>query len=405
MRVNNSRNNIYNVKNQSQPSFKRGKTYLITDFDGTLKPTVFFETKDLIPCFKYFNSIRTLQSSLENKLKIIISTGRPKKFCNEIEEEMDYVENNIKHAWQKYLKSSNIPTLEYNFKKKLYPNVSSIITDNGEKKYKIVEDGIDYHLEYSQNYGKKKKNFLQEHYQIDLHELGNAIKQKISKFSVLAKKIKYNKHFPDTLAFKLDKNISPNMNECIMDLVKKELTKQNISFNFASSTIENTKLVRLNRNGQKFAKDLYPLMKIEKAKRNNDLIIVAGNDINDIEMLNIFSYINLPQNVKIPSNREEAQLLLYNYPEKIDEIFNLPLRLIVVGNLIQKSNKNNRSLMEFFAENFPEQYKFVPETTSHEDNNYLKAIQSSIISYARENIEFANAFNDNERNALFKDLN
>ena len=61
--------------------------------------------------------------------------------------------------------------------------------------------------------------------------------------------------------------------------------------------------------------------------------------------------------------------------------------------------------MEFFAENFPEQYKFVPETTSHEDNNYLKAIQASIISYARENIEFANAFNDNERNALFKDLN
>ncbi len=404
MRVNSSRNNIYNVKNQNPPSFKSGKTYLITDFDGTLKPDI-KRNNTFFQGFKYFSAIRKFQDALSGKLKIIITTGRSQEGCNEIKDEMDYVNSHITDTMQKYLKINlmNSVNMTYNLKKNLYPYISSIITDNGEEKYKIVEDGIDYHLEYSQKYDKKKRNFLKQKYQIDLNEIGNSIKQKINQFPVLSQKIKYSQHFPSNFIINLDDSISSNLSDRLTDSLKKELIRKNVSFNISQNRFNNSKLVKFKRNGQKFSKDLYPLMKIEKAKQNNDLVIVAGNDVNDIEMLNIFSYVSLPKNVKIPSNYEEAQLLLTNHPEKIEEIAKLPLRIIVVGDLKQKLKEKHKSLMEFFEINFPEQYIFTPETITHDNHNYLKAIKSSILSYAKENPKFANEFSDKEINALLEE--
>ena len=124
-------------------------------------------------------------------------------------------------------------------------------------------------------------------------------------------------------------------------------------------------------------------MKLEKAKQNNDLVIVAGNGVNDKEMLNIFSYVNLPQNYKIPSNYEEAQLLLTNHPEIKKQIDKLPLRIIVVGDLIQNSSRDSESLMDFFQSNFSEQYKFIPN-------------KSSINSHLVKNPEFSKEYNFEE---------
>ena len=151
MKVSNGWNNTYNNKiNQNKLNFKGGKTYLITDFDGTLKTESMFNSYNL---YNYFYSIRQFQNALSNKLKIIISTGRNKYWCKEaINEEMDYKKRDISPK----------------IRKKYYPNVSSIIANNGEKKYKI----IDNELTYNENYEIKKIEFLKKRFQIDLKKNG-----------------------------------------------------------------------------------------------------------------------------------------------------------------------------------------------------------------------------------------
>ncbi len=373
MKVSNGWNNTYNKKiNQNKLNFKGGKTYLITDFDGTLKTESMFNSYNL---YKYFYSIRQFQNALSNKLKIIISTGRNKYWCKEaINEEMDYKKRDISPE----------------IRKKYYPNVSSIIANNGEKKYKI----IDNELTYSENYEIKKIKFLKKRFQIDLKKMGLIIKQTIEKNN-LSNNVKYNKHFPLKLSFKFDK-IDKTQYISIINQLYDELGLLDTSFDIYADKEENEVFVKLKRNCQSLAKDTDAIMKLEKAKQNNDLVIVAGNGVNDKEMLNIFSYVNLPQNYKIPSNYEEAQLLLTNHPEIKKQIDKLPLRIIVVGDLIQNSSRDSESLMDFFQSNFSEQYKFIPNTENYQSNYYLKAIKSSINSHLVKNPEFSKEYNFEE---------
>ena len=377
MRVDNRRKYIYNdLINKNNMSFKSGKVYLITDFDGTLKTKSILNPYNL---HKYFYAIRQFQNALSSKLKIIISTGRNKYWSKKaINEEMDYKDRNIS------------PTI----RKKYYPNISSIISNNGEKKYKVV----DSELIYSKKYEIKKIEFLKKHFQIDLKKIEFIIKQTIEKNN-LSNNIKYNKHFPSKLSFKFDKiDITQYMS--IINEIYKKLSLLDTGFNMYADKKQNEVFIKLKRNRQNLAKDTYAIMKLAKAKKNKDLVIVAGNDDNDKEMLNIFSYVNLPPNYKIPSNKEEAQLLITQYPEIKNQIDQLPLRIIVVGDLIQNSSSDSESLMNFFQSNFSEQYKFIPNTENYQSNYYLKAIKSSINSYLVINPIFSKEYNFEEISAL-----
>ena len=207
MRIDNSRKYTYNNPiSKNKMSFKSGKTYLITDFDGTLKPESMINSYAL---YKYFYMIRQFQNALNNKLKIIISTGRNKYWCKEaVNEEMDYKERYIS------------PTI----RKKYYPNVSSIISNNGEKKYKIV----DSELIYSKKYEIKKIELLKKQFQIDLKKFESIIKQTIEKNN-LSNNIRYNKHFPLKLSFTLD-NIDKKQYISIINQLYDELSLLDTSF-------------------------------------------------------------------------------------------------------------------------------------------------------------------------------
>ena len=379
MKINTCPNNLYNRSyNQNKIGFKMQKTYLITDFDGTLKPD---DMNSVYEKYRYFQSISNFQHELCSKLKIIITTGRNKSSCNTIENEMDYVNKGIDIFVRREYRRNNIPmhflqpTHHADFIRRLcYPNVSSIITENGEKKYNI----IDNKLVYSQRYEEKKNKFLKERYQIELKEIEDIIKEVIKNEPFFSNEIQYSKHFPSTLSIKCLNN-EPYYYKYIAWQINTELTKKNKSFEMFHNRNNNSILIKLKRNGQCIAKDCYVAMKLEKAKKNNDLIIVAGNDVNDIEMLNIFSYVNLPDNCKIPQNHQEAENLLRLYPEIKEEIEQLPLHIIVVGNTLEDTKY--KSLFDFFKVNFYKQYTFAFDTLTSSFNHYLNAIKNARNSY------------------------
>lgn len=379
MKINTCPNNLYNRSyNQNKIGFKMQKTYLITDFDGTLKPD---NMDSVYQQFRYFLSISRFQNDLRSKLKIIITTGRNKSSCTTIENEMDYVNegndiiNRIEYNRKKIPIHFPQPSHYSDFVRRFYyPNVSSIITENGEKKYNI----IDNKLVYSQRYEEKKNKFLQERYQIELKEIEDIIKGVIKNEPFFSNEIQYSKHFPSTLSIKC-LNDDPYYYKYIAGQLNKELTKKNKPFEIFHNRKNNSILIKLKRNGQIIAKDCYVAMKLEKAKKNNDLIIVAGNDVNDIEMLNIFSYVNLPDNCTIPQNPQEAKNLLRLYPEIKEEIEQLPLHIIVVGNTLEYTKY--ASLLYFFKVHFYKQYTFALDTITTNFNHYLNAIKNARNSY------------------------
>lgn len=161
---------------------------------------------------------------------------------------------------------------------------------------------------------------------------------------------------------------------------------------------------RLDENGQfylkhskknnKFKKAFDVKNQLKLAKKNNDLVIAAGNQHNDNEMLNIFNYLDLPEDTKIPHKKKDISLFFEKFPNAQKQIQELPLKIIFFNG----DNKHSRNNKEFYDEIhrlFPDKF----ETVEHKvgENVFLKTIKSSIKTYAQKTGKF--------RKALLKDGN
>ena len=71
------------------------------------------------------------------------------------------------------------------------------------------------------------------------------------------------------------------------------------------SEIKFRKELKDKNRGQEIAKDLDAFIAIKKAQKEDDLIIVSGDGTNDRSFLNIYSYIDIPEDEKIPKSKIE----------------------------------------------------------------------------------------------------
>lgn len=127
---------------------------------------------------------------------------------------------------------------------------------------------------------------------------------------------------------------------------------------------------------------------LKLAKENDDFIIAAGNEYNDKEMLNIFSYVELPKNTKIPVRKEDISPLLEQHPSVKKEIEELPLKII----FFKADNEHSKYNEAFYGEIhrvFPDKF----ETIEHKEgeNVFLENIKTSIKTYSKNSKRFKDA--------------
>ena len=149
--------------------------------------------------------------------------------------------------------------------------------------------------------------------------------------------------------------------------------------------------VRLKKSkkelGQNIKKDLDAMIELKKAKKNNDLVIVAGDGDNDKSFLNIFTYIKLPKNSKIPQDIENAKNLLKNKEIK-NQIDALPIKILTVEGEVTKDD-----YYKYLLETFPNKYKYVKQDKKTGENTLFNTIKESIESYKKENKYFKKSLN------------
>ncbi len=171
--------------------------------------------------------------------------------------------------------------------------------------------------------------------------------------------------------------------------IKKLEGNDMLAFNSEYNKIRNDFRLKIDEKnlGQKIGKDIDAMIEIKKAKKNNDLVIVAGDGDNDKSFLNIFTYIKLPKGMKIPQNIENAKEILKNNDVK-KQINDLPLKILTVEGDITKDK-----FYQYLAKTFPDKYKYVKQDTKSGENSLFSSIKGCIENYKRENKEFKKSLN------------
>lgn len=417
---------IQNLNNKNtNASFKAGVTKIYSDFDGTFMPyeyrhDVFCNNSQDSPRHEflkngkesfqnYFNSfadfLNKLKGKDDKKLLFTITTGRNLP-------EYNYFIKRIKEDGLKI------------------PLPDQLITRNGGDIYTKRTDTEDF---FTSN---KKKAFLKSNVvtskRKEIKKItngwdGNLIKKTIKNF--------FQTKTNDCTVFEADTDGVFYADGMHFDSKRKKLNpipenyvalKDNgnlefhLLFPYANSdkTIltetQNALSQRIDKNGIKFitnayspknengygeiiispaidGKKLNKVFDTKKAvndiinKNSNDLVIVAGNDPNDMRMLNLFEYIDLENNEDITCEKN------------LEKIYKLPLIAIYIDNSIYQTNENTEKTKKTIEElkkhfNSDGNTRFIhviPNNTEGKPQNLLEGIQLAINEYAKRNPEFA----------------
>ncbi len=106
------------------------------------------------------------------------------------------------------------------------------------------------------------------------------------------------------------------------------------------------------QDGKKLTKVYDPKLALEKAKRENDMVITAGDGSNDKEMLNPLNYMDIPKLDNDDLN--EIKKYFKNNPEKLKELKRLPFAGIICtgnpANQVSNYDKEKLPLSKEFVE-------------------------------------------------------
>lgn len=138
--------------------------------------------------------------------------------------------------------------------------------------------------------------------------------------------------------------------------------------------------------GQEITKDLDAFIAIKKAQKEDDLIIVSGDGTNDRSFLNIYSYIDIPEDEKIPKSKIESENLLAKYPKLKQKIDNLPLKVIIMEGDCAKEE-----YYQYLIKTFPNNYKTGQQAFKIGENPLFDNIEKSIEEYKLSNKKYADA--------------
>ena len=390
-------------------SFKAGKTVVYSDFDGTFMPYSHSDVcnngelsrnGDKINNFNnIYRKFIDFSNKTGDKFKLILSTGR------------------------------NLPELEFILskikKQKLtFPQINSVIVKNGGDRY-------DYNYlhnyvlnnEKSEAIKKSVSGWDSDKIKYDLKNIIKTIKSDDDKDLIILN-VPINKHEMDYEKDSLECIIKrlENVNKkyyasfsedgtLAIDLVfppniKVDNIKKAINDYFADNKIQASVLInnfdggypvpafhcdghmtvgpsqtiqiKPLYNGKALNKlyDVKEEVKKNIAEKSDDLVIAAGDGINDEPMLNIFNYLDL-YGIEIPEGKNIKELI--EDKEILNAIKALPLAVIVVGlgadskELLETARLlESKGIKKFFVE-------------ENAKNGLLNKIKESMLSYSNEN--------------------
>lgn len=373
------------LRTQSLISFTAGKTTLYSDFDGTFYPysqnSNLKDSKTNTDANKYFSKIHSLKNNFNDKLDIKLTTGRTYGEIKDIFQKAD--KSGVSIPMPSSIITKNGGDEFYNTNSQITPFPFDKSTVNYQKRETIKNISNGWEGEKIQS---KIMEILADN---DLKIVSAPTNGPIEDYGVLtSQNILRNSPNTDIALMRQDGmlgfNIAfsiPNKDKGITHSVKKEI-KDYFDKNRISSTIIEADsdfgatgmpslTILPNVNGAALTKTFDISKAIETAKKENDLVIIAGDGGNDKEALNPASYIknndkNFPHyiensetstyrennnfyvNSKLDGKTKRAYYSKYldslgNYiqtnSEYKKELSTLPMKSIVIGDSHESLNK------------------------------------------------------------------
>lgn len=134
--------------------------------------------------------------------------------------------------------------------------------------------------------------------------------------------------------------------------------------------------------GEVLSKAYDPNLQIQKAKKEGDLVIVAGDGKNDLEMLNPLSYISKKTKNLDISDPQRVKEFLDKQPDLKEKIKKLPLISIIVQKKDEKCQELE-NLNAIFGQD--SEYKKI---ITIEEGSLAKGIKQAIKEYQKQNKKF-----------------
>lgn len=329
---------------QNNLAFKSKDVVLYSDFDGTfLQPGAINND--------YFQAFDEFRRERDGKFKIFITTGRRLQ---------DGFGHGFLDAYEN-LKSQNLDL----------PKLEGVITAGGGDMFCFKQNG---EIDSTPHAGKRALVKTKTGWDVDfvLENLRN-----IAQNLKTGLDTSYSRGF-HRLALSLDE---PMLLEEFADEAERFFEQNQISAQAKVREIaplkEGVKIAPLFM-GHRIHKDFDIFAALEKAQRENDFIVVAGNETNDKELLNLFNYIG---ERKINSCEKIPKSGLEGLVERINK---LPIGVVFVDSPVSEVSSKLSAFKKFIEAQqklFPDKVRIVKLTESGGENSLVQATRELTKKY------------------------
>ena len=316
-------------------SFKAKDVTLYSDFDGT-----FLRSKSDTP--EYYQAFEDFKGERNGKFRIFITTGR-------------HLENKDGSGFLRTY--NNVRGENPNF-----PHISGVVTANGGDVFLMDEAG---EIQRTPLIQKRLAVRAKTGWNFDSVRgaLGNIAQQLGTTFTLQNEEDFHRMHL-----FVADDSKIEDFNR----EVGRYFAQNGISAETHLKNIDGKRALKIapNINGRVVHKDFDVKEAVTLAQSQNDFVIVAGNAVNDKELLNLFNYIGEPKiNAveKIPADGLETM---------IEQIKKLPLGVVFVEAPEEKMSGEKLKMKEFMEAQqklFPDKVRIIKQAGEKGENNLVQA--------------------------------
>ena len=396
------------VTKTNKTTFGAGRTIVYSDFDKTYTPFSQAEmcknsdTNEISRKkeFKdYFSRFKTLKDLAKDKFTLAITTGRNSSEYIFVEKKLK--ENNLEYfapeilisgngadryikkdnEWiiddtkntsiQTVAKGWNAAKIKNTLKQMFSKNVENIcFVLSGVNRTKWDYPGISVEDELEKVSLNDRKNYVSFNKEQNIIDIAFSNSLPVEKLKTIAEKFLQN----NKIEAEINHYSKDNNGYC------PQYTNGTLSYEPGNRIIIKPKI-----NNKELSKlyDVKEAVKKVITEKTDDLIIAAGDEFNDEEMLNPLNYLDL-LGVKYDKNKPLKEIL--NDANLLKAINKLPLKIIIVGQ--SPSLSHLREMNKILRNNGIDKISCINSPNS-ENAGLLNEIQKSILKYSDENDEFS----------------
>lgn len=368
---------ISKISSTYKPSFKARKTTLYTDFDETFAPknlapirnNIEGEKQSLVTGYnKFFSQFQKFLDEKKGLFEINISTGR--RLGNKNGHSFWATYNIMRKAGVKFPQINSVITVEGGDIFAFNAKNGDLIPQPLVEKLDIIKQKSGWDRSVAENIVKETAKEYKEGYRVTDPRSSH-------KLNIVLDNPDKRSSFKDILKAKF-------INAGIQADVHRSAHVKDYTPDGSKITVPGIKIEPLI-DGQKIKKDFDVKLAIEKAIKNKDFVIAAGDADNDKEMLNLFNYLGRKD---IKTAKDVTVLDKETISKLKTKLKNLPVGIVYVDHAAESASHLHAdkltALSNFMKEQkkiFPDRIKIIPKSNLTEKNYLLDSIKDLISSY------------------------